>query len=212
MVDTGPVRHLLLDVPRASRVREAGNGSGSVVCCRQRLDAVRAVLAGAQVKEVASSLGVSRQSVHGWLARIWLRVLLVLRIGRIGRTLRRGRPVARWRSGWRDAPSASALGCKADPDGAAEEATPWTGRSRPRGRSTDFWSGRGLVIPRKRTSPGVYQRWERRVDQFSNVGYLSRGVRGGGVMTFLFFWAGGGWGGGGGGGGSFFGHSSLVVP
>jgi transposase len=32
------------------------------------LDAVRAVLAGAQVKEVASSLGVSRQSVHGWLA------------------------------------------------------------------------------------------------------------------------------------------------
>ena len=35
----------------------------------QRLDAVRAVLAGAQVKEVASSLGVSRQSVHGWLAR-----------------------------------------------------------------------------------------------------------------------------------------------
>lgn len=35
----------------------------------QRLDAVRAVLAGAQVKEVAASLGVSRQSVHGWLAR-----------------------------------------------------------------------------------------------------------------------------------------------
>ena len=35
----------------------------------QRLDAVRAVLAGAQVTEVAASLGVSRQSVHGWLAR-----------------------------------------------------------------------------------------------------------------------------------------------
>lgn len=35
----------------------------------QRLDAVRAVLAGAQVTEVATSLGVSRQSVHGWLAR-----------------------------------------------------------------------------------------------------------------------------------------------
>ena len=35
----------------------------------QRLDAVRAVLAGAQVTEVAASIGVSRQSVHGWLAR-----------------------------------------------------------------------------------------------------------------------------------------------
>ena len=35
----------------------------------QRLDAVRAVLAGARVTEVAASLGVSRQSVHGWLAR-----------------------------------------------------------------------------------------------------------------------------------------------
>jgi transposase len=35
----------------------------------QRLDAVRAVLAGAQVTEVAASVGVSRQSVHGWLAR-----------------------------------------------------------------------------------------------------------------------------------------------
>ena len=35
----------------------------------QRLDAVRAVLAGASVTEVAASIGVSRQSVHGWLAR-----------------------------------------------------------------------------------------------------------------------------------------------
>jgi transposase InsO family protein len=35
----------------------------------QRLDAVRAVLAGAHVTEVAASIGVSRQSVHGWLAR-----------------------------------------------------------------------------------------------------------------------------------------------
>jgi transposase InsO family protein len=35
----------------------------------QRLDAVRAVLAGAQVTEVAASIEVSRQSVHGWLAR-----------------------------------------------------------------------------------------------------------------------------------------------
>ena len=35
----------------------------------QRLDAVRAVLAGASVVEVARACGVSRQSVHTWLSR-----------------------------------------------------------------------------------------------------------------------------------------------
>lgn len=35
----------------------------------QRLDAVRAVLAGARATEVADSIGVSRQSVHTWIAR-----------------------------------------------------------------------------------------------------------------------------------------------
>ena len=35
----------------------------------QRLDAVRAVLAGASVVDVARELGVSRQSVHTWVAR-----------------------------------------------------------------------------------------------------------------------------------------------
>ena len=35
----------------------------------QRLDAVRAVLAGASLTEVAAQVGVSRQSVHGWLGR-----------------------------------------------------------------------------------------------------------------------------------------------
>src|SRR3954452_15673846 len=35
----------------------------------QRLDAVRAVLAGASVTEVAAEVGVSRQSVHAWLGR-----------------------------------------------------------------------------------------------------------------------------------------------
>lgn len=35
----------------------------------QRLDAVRAVLAGATVTEVAAEVGVSRQSVHAWTAR-----------------------------------------------------------------------------------------------------------------------------------------------
>ena len=35
----------------------------------QRLDAVRAVLAGASVTEVAAAVGVSRVSVHAWLQR-----------------------------------------------------------------------------------------------------------------------------------------------
>ena len=35
----------------------------------QRLDAVRAVLSGARITEVASLAGVSRQSVHTWIAR-----------------------------------------------------------------------------------------------------------------------------------------------
>jgi transposase InsO family protein len=35
----------------------------------QRLDAVRAVLSGAKVTEVASAMGVSRQSVHLWITR-----------------------------------------------------------------------------------------------------------------------------------------------
>ena len=35
----------------------------------QRLDAVRAVLSGAKVTEMAAALGVSRQSVHSWITR-----------------------------------------------------------------------------------------------------------------------------------------------
>jgi transposase InsO family protein len=35
----------------------------------QRLDAVRAVLSGAKVTEVAAAMGVSRQSVHSWITR-----------------------------------------------------------------------------------------------------------------------------------------------
>src|SRR5215831_17665089 len=35
----------------------------------QRLDAVRAVLSGAKVTEVAAAIGVSRQSVHSWISR-----------------------------------------------------------------------------------------------------------------------------------------------
>ncbi len=35
----------------------------------QRLDAVRAVLAGATVTEVVARAGVSRQTLHSWLSR-----------------------------------------------------------------------------------------------------------------------------------------------
>ncbi len=35
----------------------------------QRLDAVRTVLSGAKVTEVAAAMGVSRQSVHSWITR-----------------------------------------------------------------------------------------------------------------------------------------------
>ena len=38
----------------------------------QRLDAVRAVLGGAKVTEVAASVGVSRQTLHTWATRYLL--------------------------------------------------------------------------------------------------------------------------------------------
>jgi len=38
----------------------------------QKLDAVRAVLGGAQVTEVAAAVGVSRQTLHTWLTRYLL--------------------------------------------------------------------------------------------------------------------------------------------
>jgi transposase InsO family protein len=41
----------------------------------QRLDAVRAVLSGATVTEVAAAIGVSRQSVHSWIGRYLARGL-----------------------------------------------------------------------------------------------------------------------------------------
>lgn len=48
-----------------------GAGVALVVLSKveQRLDAVRAVLAGPSVTEVAAAVGVSRVSVHAWLQR-----------------------------------------------------------------------------------------------------------------------------------------------
>ena len=88
----------------------------------QRLDAVRAVLAGATATEVAAAIGVSRQSVHTWIARYQVE-------GLGGLADRSRRPascphqvstvvevkVAEMRGSIRD-------GFEADPDGAAPQA------------------------------------------------------------------------------------------
>ena len=43
----------------------------------QRLYAVRAVLGGAKVTEVAASVGVSRQTLHTWVTRYLLELSLI---------------------------------------------------------------------------------------------------------------------------------------
>ena len=48
---------------------EAGMALVVLSKVEQRLDAVRAVLGGASVSEVAAAVGVSRVSVHAWLQR-----------------------------------------------------------------------------------------------------------------------------------------------
>ncbi len=50
-------------------LRRPGLALVALSVVEQRLDAVRAVLAGASVTEVAAQVGVSRQSVHAWLGR-----------------------------------------------------------------------------------------------------------------------------------------------
>jgi transposase len=55
--------------PRTSLGRRPGLALVVLSVVEQRLDAVRAVLAGASVTEVAAEVGVSRQSVHAWVGR-----------------------------------------------------------------------------------------------------------------------------------------------
>ena len=55
--------------PRASGLREAGIGTGCLVVVEQRLDAVRAVLRGAEVVEVATRVGEHRSTMHRWVVR-----------------------------------------------------------------------------------------------------------------------------------------------
>jgi transposase InsO family protein len=57
------------DVPRASSGGRPGLALVALSVVEQRLDAVRTVLAGASVTEVAAQVGVSRQSVHAWVGR-----------------------------------------------------------------------------------------------------------------------------------------------
>jgi transposase len=68
--DSGLFRHPVPDVS-AGRLcfGEAGLAVVVLSLVEQRLDAVRTVLAGADVTEVAASIGVHRSTVHRWTAR-----------------------------------------------------------------------------------------------------------------------------------------------
>ena len=120
----------------------------------QRLDAVRAVLAGATVTEVAAAVGVSR------VRRACLGGAVSGR-GLAGLADRSHRPAscphqARGGGGGAgrgDAAAASAVGCEADPAGAAEEAAGRGEWCRRRRRSNRILIRQGLVLPRKRKRP-----------------------------------------------------------
>ena len=74
---------------------EAGMALVVLSKVEQRLDAVRAVLGGASVTEVAAAVGVSRVGVHAWCSVISLRVWPGWRTGRIGRGRARAGPALR---------------------------------------------------------------------------------------------------------------------
>ena len=128
----------------------------------QRLDAVRAVLGGAKVSEVAGSVGVSRQRLHTWLTRY-----LLEGGGRAGGPVASARVVsardagAGAGQGGGAAAATFAVGCETDPDGAAEdvgrrETIPATATI------NRILIKLGLVQPRKRKRPkDSYKRWER---------------------------------------------------
>ena len=88
----------------------------------QRLDAVRAVLAGASVVEVAAAFGVSRVSVHAWLRRYLAEGLAGLRTGRIAPVLSASGQRFGGGAGRGGAPAASTVGVETDPDGIAAPA------------------------------------------------------------------------------------------
>jgi transposase len=66
----------------------------------QRLDAVRLVLAGVTVTEVAARVGVSRQTLHCWLSRYLAQGWPGWLIGRGGRTRARVGAVVMSRLWW----------------------------------------------------------------------------------------------------------------
>lgn len=70
MRDSGPIRHRGLDVS-VGRLDSRGPGLALVVLSvvEQRLDAVRPVLGGADVTEVAVRCGVHRSTPHRWISR-----------------------------------------------------------------------------------------------------------------------------------------------
>ena len=131
----------------------------------QRLDAVRAVLSGAKVTEVAAAVGVSRQSVHSWVSRYLAEGLA----GLAGLADRSHRPgfcphqvagevevvVAEMR---RQHPRWGAKRIRLEllrrpPDGIALPSERTINR---------IFARQGLVVPRPRKRPrGSYRRWQR---------------------------------------------------
>jgi transposase len=128
----------------------------------QRLDAVRAVLAGASVTEVAAAVGVSRVSVHAWLRRYLLEGLPGLadrshrprfcphqasdQVAVVVAEMRRKHP--RW-----GAKRIRLELLKKPPQGQTIPATATINR---------ILIGLGLVAPRKRKRPKEsYRRWQR---------------------------------------------------
>ena len=81
----------------------------------QRLDAVRAVLSGADVVEVAARVGLHRSTLHRWIARYLGEQLAGLADGRIDRMPVRARSRMRWRSPWRRSVGSIRGGIATDP-------------------------------------------------------------------------------------------------
>ncbi|MEV4660372.1 helix-turn-helix domain-containing protein [Micromonospora echinofusca] len=145
--DSGPFRHSEPDVS-AGRRDSGRPGLALVVLSvvEQRLDAVRAVLAGSDVMEVAASLKVHRSTVHRWVGRYLTEHLAGWLTGRIGHTRVPLRWRRRLRSRWRRRAWSIQVRVAADPGWrcCASPARGWsrTWWCRRSGRSIGFCSGR----------------------------------------------------------------------
>jgi transposase-like protein len=127
----------------------------------QRLDAVRAVLAGATVVEVAAAVGVSRSTLHCWIGRY-----LAGNVAGFGSVASSALVSASGRdagggAGGGAAAEASAVGVEADSDAAAAGAGRW-GRGAVGAEDQPDFAAARLALPRPRKRPGEsFVRFER---------------------------------------------------